>query len=933
VNFFIDRPWIEVYKPQQGQTIYTSYVEISAYAENFSSIQILLDGVDYTSWFVISAGHIHAILDSMNKGPHAIKFILYNPNGNCEHIQSFVMDWGDARVVLTLSNHQISTGESITYSYQVFDANGNDVTSQVVVHISADPSTGVVIDEGNKTIKFYRPGLVKVIASTVYQGDELVDNEWVRVSMSDIGDVVLTLSDYDIDAGATILASVSIFDTNGDPIYTDYALTADPHFGVTISGDNITLKREGVVTIRATVTGSDQYDEKQVTVHAGPPVSLDLVIPQPTIKEGDSVTPLVESLDQYGNLTNDPYHFIISPMTGVHITGGSIEFDNSGYYIITAMLNFYPSLYDSEIVTVMDTIPPDIVVTVPQRGQMIHGSYTPVQGYVANTDPPSTTLKINGETVPVNPVTGAFSWGVSLFEGVNFIELVATDGVGNRGYAGLSVLSYDDLVATNDWVPDALGIHIGQQTIDTLTVEIRNLFGSLLPVISDALMAMNPLFDESLVVWGVTVASARADFEYVQFGNPILEVTPRSGDLYVLAGIWNIVIGVRVTGTIGPIPFSVLGEVGCDKATVGASVVPTIQDNKLTLVITSTDLNIDNLWFQIYPFPEELFDPFIAMFQGLVESLIEDYLIDELNNLIQDAFGDLSYNYDFSLLGHTYNIAALPVAVSMNPNSNGIDLWTDTKVTSDYVSPIPPSKPGSLYTSHNRVVFPAYVPNIGGENYGFGALLSDDMINQALYTMYRTGVLDQDLTPAGLTTSNSIIQYIFPELVALYPNNQITIKLRPQLMPVLLLDPGSAVTAHVQLGDMFIDMYVVASGQEILFLEMALSADIPATINISGQPPTIRLHLNNNPEAILDVILTPIVDVNETLLESIVPLLMQIIGPFLENFVDEIQIPTIAGFTLNVKQFLVYGPQNDFMGLFANINPVENDAAGIIDEH
>ena len=81
---------------------------------------------------------------------------------------------------------------------------------------------------------------------------------------------------------------------------------------------------------------------------------------------------------------------------------------------------------DVTLLTLPDTIPPEITVDFPVDGLLTNQTQLSVVGAISE----AATLTINGETVPLSS-GNTFSHTVSLQEGVNPLTLIATDGAGN----------------------------------------------------------------------------------------------------------------------------------------------------------------------------------------------------------------------------------------------------------------------------------------------------------------------------------------------------------------------------------------------------------------------------------------------------------------------------------------------------------------------
>ena len=94
----------------------------------------------------------------------------------------------------------------------------------------------------------------------------------------------------------------------------------------------------------------------------------------------------------------------------------------------------------------------------------------------------------------------------------------------------------------------------------------------------------------------------------------------------------------------------------------------------------------------------------------------------------------------------------------------------------DHVSPVPPTMPGSLIT-------PGAPPAIFGQSiwgtsndYEMGIFLGDDILNQALYNIYRAGSLSLDLDDVFRTSDLLAFLLLPADLRTAYPDHVVNFK-------------------------------------------------------------------------------------------------------------------------------------------------------------
>jgi hypothetical protein len=247
----------------------------------------------------------------------------------------------------------------------------------------------------------------------------------------------------------------------------------------------------------------------------------------------------------------------------------------------------------------------------------------------------------------------------------------------------------------------------------------------------------------------------------------------------------------------------------------------------------------------------------------------------------------------------------------------------DGQFETDTVDPETPAFAGSYSTISTPPTMGTHSP--GGSTYGFGLGVDDDFLNQALYEVYRSGLMtfhiDQEWAQEqgfsyDLTTTD--LALFFPELYVMYPDRPIEFWMLPYLPPILVYNAKDSLDVSLQLGDLTMSMMVIPDGGDpVKAFTMALAIDIPVTIDVNTETNTLSLTFGT-PNVYVDIY-DELVDFHDELIEGLVPLLVSVIMPYIGDLLGEFPIPVLEGFTIDVVEMSIFGSGDDYLGIFADL--------------
>jgi len=332
---------------------------------------------------------------------------------------------------------------------------------------------------------------------------------------------------------------------------------------------------------------------------------------------------------------------------------------------------------------------------------------------------------------------------------------------------------------------------------------------------------------------------------------------------------------------------------------------------------------------------EWLVDLFEGTIIDILGSTIEDMIINEVTPLIEELLNDLSLTFEFEILDFTYifdaNFSNLTAF-----DSTGGTLWINAMA--DYgdgswtVGPNTPDLPGSLMTNSPA---PTLTPVIPGTStpYGFGAVFSDDLLNQILHAAHRSGLLSLNLDQetleqlgiSGFELTTTWLGLLMPGLIPEYGlNKTVEIRLRPLLPPVMLFNFDKGLPAELQVGDFILEWWCErTAGNWELFAKVDLAMFIPVDIDVSDKQ-SISITFGEI-EMYSELFEEPVFNIGNGFIEDVLPMLVEVLMPaLLGSLIEEIPIPTFEGYTLEVESLQTVGSALDWAGMFGNLIEAED---------
>lgn len=366
----------------------------------------------------------------------------------------------------------------------------------------------------------------------------------------------------------------------------------------------------------------------------------------------------------------------------------------------------------------------------------------------------------------------------------------------------------------------------------------------------------------------------------------------------------------------------------------------TVGQLSLNYDLQGTDINIDDCFIGTIEdvlnfFGLSLFDLILSVASGFIDDTVADFG-PEIEATLEEALGAAVLEQEVDLDGVVMDLGLYPAEIDID--DPGVRIWMDGYTSVDQTAECVAEYDtgGSLATETEPPTLTETASISPG--YHAGLHLSDDFGNQALYSLWRGGLLcqtvDAELTGFPLDTSilglmaGDAFDDLFPE------SEPLVIQTRPMAPPTLVFDGENDVGIDVQ--DLGLDFYANLDGREALVVGMDLAT--PAGIDLVFDGTTGALAVGVALEASdLDVTVTQneFKPGTEAEIEgNFAGVFDTLVGPILDGLVSDLAfaLPGFSGLGLSSLDLQGVGAEGDWLGGYAQVGPVSYESGGCGDE-
>lgn len=304
----------------------------------------------------------------------------------------------------------------------------------------------------------------------------------------------------------------------------------------------------------------------------------------------------------------------------------------------------------------------------------------------------------------------------------------------------------------------------------------------------------------------------------------------------------------------------------------------------------------------------------------ILDGVLEDQVA-ELETQLAEAIGGLTGALD---LGGELDILGTPLsyeieATGLDVSSTGVELAFSSKFSSPlYGTCVPQDSGPYLASAHDAPLVTGLIPDTTVP-YHLGIVVSEDMLNQALYAAWQGGALCLSLAElASLELTTDYLAIVEEELVTeLWPEPQtLDVRVVPVGPPVIDFGDGPGLTA-----EMAIDVYGDELDRDTRFWSNGLYAD--AGFGLDLDDGTLLIDLDFDLESHLGITVAYNEWLPSAIPEGFAGLLPDLVGVALDldALIPQFTIPAIYGITLADLDMRAVGAEEDYLGVYAWVNP------------
>jgi len=699
-----------------------------------------------------------------------------------------VPDWGDVElppvivaVDTLLTSNVVTAGSTVDARCQFIDEMGEAVELEEppAVFINHAPSESFA--QGEDGLIATRVGAATFTCSA--PSLSLIDQTPAELTiLHGPPDTVLTEVDRNlIVAGDEVVVGCSVFDAWGNAIDdVEPTVRVDPSGdGVEVLRAIVTLERTGIFTVSCQLDGAGDVIAEVVEVI--PALPAHLVVskdPDQRVYGLGAVVGLIWTVtDRYGNIIRDPVLDIGVAPPAEYFGEGRYRFDNEGTYVMSVRVsgrteNNIP-LQAGETV-VINGSGPSITCDNPRDAALIDTAPGPgfiFRGRVADANGVS-EVRVNGNPV-VADADGRFAVTLTTRFGINFVDISALDDFGEENATTCAFLVADNWAPENGFLDDGVTLRLAQSGVDdgnrgdgcsngvcldSLNDVLHIVVNStgLVDQLRNTLEGADPLKASSCHqrVFGLCVLSSEVWHEDSKIDGPnSTSLTLLDGGMRAVASLRGLGVRVRVKGKVAGIGYDTTGWVTMNTASVDVTFNLELRNGQPRVTVRSVnDVAVSNVDTSFNGLDGFIINVVVDLFQGTIRNLIRDTLRDQIRNAFDDILDGLVSNLDISTLGTSFNVPRLsggdPIRMgfgvrfsTVTVNGTRALFGIGTRMTAPithggntYGAPIPPGTVRRDPTTDRSIA--------SGVNIG--------VLNQALHTLWRGGLLDADINGATL---------------------------------------------------------------------------------------------------------------------------------------------------------------------------------------
>ncbi len=577
-----------------------------------------------------------------------------------------------------------------------------------------------------------------------------------------------------ITAGESARVTCAVADAEGNPIADarPTVATMPTGDGVTVTGTTVSATRAATYSVACQLAGATG-DPAMLEVRPALPASLRIArMPDQAVYAVDDEIEIASVVqDRYGNRIDMPMlQHTSAPMGGREVRPGRFHYGAEGRYTITVQVTGPTEMGRTLRETtsfVVDSNGPAIACTGDATMvDLAPGAALPVRGRLTDTSGVR-SVSVGGQMVQAG-ADGSFTGSIPSRWGMNFVEVRATDTLGQENVRTCTFLVSDNWQAEATHLTDGVALQLTQSamddgdpvspitSLDDILQTVLNSAG-LSQQLHDSLRAANPLYDDCALrpcVLGVCTCLARERIDYVdrELGGPnTTALTLVDGGLRARVRLENLGVRLRVNGTIDTDAWVRFRHVEVnltfDLGATGGMPRVSVRSGSVTVDVGTVSVQIVGSGFTA-----QILNAVVGVVTSLANGIIRDRVSTMVRDYVQTNFnavlGGVVGGLNVSSLAPTFNVPRLdggaPVALgfglniaSLNATAARLHAGIGTRFSVAMASRATPSL---------GVALPPRDAAEPARSTPATVIVQPAVLNQALHALWRGGEFDARVT-------------------------------------------------------------------------------------------------------------------------------------------------------------------------------------------
>lgn len=444
---------------------------------------------------------------------------------------------------------------------------------------------------------------------------------------------------------------------------------------------------------------------------------------------------------------------------------------------------------DSEVdptASAQDTVPDGtLAILVPEEIAWMSPGATSVSGQAEGM----TTLTLNGASISMED--GTFAETITLTRGLNHLVISGVD-VGGDTLTDKATVLAGEFASPGDTMSDALSAHIGLAGLEAIGGFAAGALDPSLLLKTEG--SLNPIYSAEPLPGN----SLYADLVGLTFAPAGIAIQPTTGALELTVTLPDLVIDLDAYGEIVTFDYGLDLQMTAEAAVITAEVMIEAADGGLEVAMLDPEISLEGFAYDLSILPDFIEGYLLVeTIQGTVEEMLVEQANTMVPAMIDEALTGLEFAYTMDLLGAPLSIAAEFDDVDITSEGVGLDMGVNVSVpgtgTASYAGYL--AAPTSAAPGHS-IADP------------LSLVLSDDLLNRALFELWRGGVMDLTLstedgsldptTIDGLPLDTATV-HVSPQLPPVIVNGETGLLLQAGAVDVVAYTPGASFGEHMSL--------------------------------------------------------------------------------------------------------------------------------------